>query len=944
MTEFLPTSEQLDAITARGSSLLISAGAGSGKTRGLTERRMSHLTGEPAGSRDVTDFLIITFTRAAAAELRSRILSAISSELAKNPKNRRLRRQSALVHSAQIDTIHSFCSRIIRENSDRLGIPPDFRIAEESECAALKSAVMSRLLDSRYENIGSFEGFRQLVDTLSPGRDDRRLADTALDIFDKLRSHEDSRLWMREQLELQKPGAVTDVLKTPWGELLAGKARAAAEFWLHRIEALLSEYGDSPEVMRTYGGGFMSVAEQLRGFLSALDTDWDSAMSAAVFDFPGAKPLRGAEYDGIKAVWVSCRDELRKLPDIFIAPSGELIGDMDCVFSATKALFELVGEFGDLYSEEKNRRRIADFSDLEHFALALLGDENGPTELSKVISSRYKEVMVDEFQDISVIQERIINAVSDGGKNLVMVGDVRQSIYRFRLADPAIFLGKYKSFSDDRDAPERRIILADNFRSRQNVLDVVNYVFRGIMSEQFGELDYTDREYLRAGRPDAGCDIPVELRIVAPGESDGDTRQILEADYVARRIEELVKSGFEIPGGGGTRPATYSDIVILMRSRTYAHFYSDALISRGISVVTDEVDSLLDTYEVRVALAFLHIVDNPGNDIELISVLRSPVYGFTPDELAEARLCSREGSFYDALLLYAEKSGRASQFLGHLREFRALAPELGADGLLWHIYNRTHLPALVSVLPDGGRRRSNLTQLAAEARNAGEFGYPDVFSFLRFLERLHKPIGCTSPSSDGVRIMSVHKSKGLEFPIVFLVDLAHRFNMNDSRKRLLFHPRLGLGQKRVDLERRIEYPTLPRLAIGEIIADESKAEDLRVLYVAMTRAREKLIMVYSDLNPERTLEKLHGFGYPVPPHVLGRQSSIGNILLAALLSRPEAESLFGADMPPGLFDMKIVRMTSETRERPAAREALYDTPEAAAPDFIYAYPLAPDLP
>ena len=940
MAEFSPTPQQLDAVTSRNSALLISAGAGAGKTRVLTERLMSYLNDE-ALDINVNDFLIITFSRAAAAELRSRILSAISEELVKNPKNRRLRRQAALVHSAEIDTIHSFCGRIVRENAHKLGIPPDFRIAEEKECDSVKTAVMTRLLESRYDNISSYEGFEQLVDTLSPGRDDSRLSTTALDIYDKLRSHEDSERWMAHQLSERAPGAITNVAETSWGALLLGKVKTNASYLLHRFETLLQEAVEAPEVMKAYGDSIAAAIVQLDNFIEACGIGWDEAETAAAFDIPRAKPLRGNGFDNIKSMWKTAREELGKLPKFFTACEDELIADMEVVLPAEKALFELISEFTALYLEEKNRRRIVDFSDLEHFALELLIDENGKTPLADEISKRYVEIMLDEYQDVSAIQELIFGAVSQSGKNLVMVGDVRQSIYRFRLAEPSIFLGKYNTYSDEKDASERRIILADNFRSRADILDAVNFVFRGIMSEQFGEMDYTEREYLRAGRTDAVGDSPVELRLITAEETDGDDapdKRVLEAYYVAERIAELAESG--LPEG---TPVNYSDVAILFRSRSYMHLYSDALAARGIPVETDESQSLLDTYEARVALAFLHIVDNPKNDIQLISVLR--FYGFTPDELAEARLCDRNADFYDALLLYSEKSEKARLFFEHLNEFRTLAPELLADGLLWYIYNRTQLPAYMSALPNGKARRANLIQLASEARNAATFGYSGVFEFLRYLERLQKPIGCvSSQSSGGVRIMSVHKSKGLEFPVVFLVDLAHRFNMMDMRKPLLFHPKLGAGQKLVDLQRRIEYPTLPRLAIADKLTEEAKAEELRILYVAMTRAREKLILVYSDTNPEKTLEKLQGTEYPVPPYVLSRLLCIGDILLSALLTRPEAAALFGENAPAGLFDMKLMAVSAEAVEKPALPgPETVETPETL-PEIIYAYPVAPTLP
>ena len=951
MADFTPTVQQRDAVVSRNASLLISAGAGSGKTRVLTERLMSYLNDE-ALDCNITDFLIITFSRAAAVELRSRILSAISAELVKNPKNRRLRRQAALVHSAEIDTIHSFCGRIVRENAHKLNIPPDFRIAEENECDSVKHSVMSRLLDSRYDNISSYEGFELLVDTLSPGRDDSRLTATALDIYGKLSSHENVEQWMKSQLAQRTPGAITDAAATPWGALLLGKVKTAALYHLRQLEFLQTIADETPEFMRAYGDCISSATVQLHAFVAACDSGWDDAMNAAEFDISRAKPLRGDGFDDVKAMWKSTREELSKLSKFFTACSAELLDDMAVVFPAEKALFALITDFTELYLEEKNHRRIVDFSDLEHFALKLLTDDNGDDEnssspLAAEISMRYVEIMVDEYQDVSAIQEHIFGAVSREGKNLVMVGDVRQSIYRFRLAEPSIFLGKYNSFSDETDAPERRIILADNFRSQRNILDAVNFVFRGVMSEQFGEMNYTEREYLRAGRVDADGSLPVELCFIAPDESADDPpdKRVLEAQYVAKRIGELVSSGYEIPDGDRTRPLEYGDITILLRSRTYMREFYDALLSRDIPVETDEAGSLLDTYEVQTALAFLRIVDNPRNDIQLISVLR--FYGFSPDELAGVRICDKNAEFYDALELYAEKSEKARLFFEHLHEFRTLAPELLADGLLWYIYNRTQLLAYMSALPNGIARRANLIQLASEARNAAGYGYSGIFEFLRYLDRLQKPINCVSSlSSGGVRIMTVHKSKGLEFPVVFLVDLAHRFSIKDTTKPLLFHQKLGAGQKLVDLQRRIEYPTLPRLAITEKIMEETKAEELRILYVAMTRAREKLIMVYSDIKPEKTFEKLRGLEYPVPPYVLSRLLSIGDVLLSVLLTRPEAGELFGEDVAPGLFDMKLVRVTPDESYKPALpeAEAAADIPEPAPSDITYAYPVAPTLP
>ncbi|MDR0446255.1 MAG: UvrD-helicase domain-containing protein, partial [Oscillospiraceae bacterium] len=457
---FSPTAEQREAIAARGSALLISAGAGSGKTRVLTERLMAYLTDE-RDPRDADEFLIITYTRAAAGELRGRIISAISDRLRADPKNRRMRRQAVLAHRAEIDTIHSFCGRIARENAHSLSISPAFRIAEESECEAIKTATLERVLEARYENIDRHEGFSLLADTLSPGRDDKKLAELTLEVYTKLRSNVDEQHRAEEQLERLRRAATEDLSKTVWGGFIIEKARRIAEYRLSRAEKTLELLAADGEAYRLFGECFEYARTCARAFLASTEPSadgsapsdiWDAAEKSAVFEFPRAKPCKKGTFEDIKAEWTRCREGLREIRDLFPADSQGLKEDIAAVYPVTAALFALVRDFAGAYLDEKQRRGIVDFSDLEHFALQLLCDKEGsPTELAREISARYVEIMVDEYQDVSEIQERIFEAVSRGGRNLVTVGDARQSIYRFRLADPSIFLRKYRSFSDAAD-------------------------------------------------------------------------------------------------------------------------------------------------------------------------------------------------------------------------------------------------------------------------------------------------------------------------------------------------------------------------------------------------------------------------------------------------------------------------------------------------------------
>ena len=863
---FQLTEQQAAVVHNRGGALLVSAAAGSGKTRVLVERLLGRVEDE---GLDIDRFLVITYTKAAAAELRSRIVEELSQRLSRNPADRHLRRQQTLVYKAQISTVHAFCAQILRECGHMLDVNPDFRLCDEGEAGVLMLRALDEVMDRRYEDITPDSDFARLVDTMSAGRDDSRLVQIVLDIRGRVQSHPDPAAWLDQQEAAFSLEGVTDAGDTPWGKLLLEDAAAQARYWLGRMAAALEDCACDPSLDANYAPTISATMAGLQAFLDGTAQGWDAAAAALPIPFPPAGRKKMTECpeaaERVKSVRNRCKKRLEKLADGFSDDSAGLLSDMAAVYPAVRGLFALVKDFEKAYAAEKERRGVLDFSDLEHMAVRLLAGEDGaPTPLAKQWAARYDEIMVDEYQDTNAVQNAIFSAISREGKNLFMVGDVKQSIYRFRLADPTIFLEKYRTFAPYETAGEgepRRIILSKNFRSRAQVLEGANFIFRGIMSRSFGEMDYTADEALYPGAAyPEGADYAVELDALdlsaGGGDEDGEERgekaprDLLEARFLAGRIRELKDGGFPVSDGeGGTRPAGYGDMVILLRSpNAVLHHYARALGERDIPWEADAGGDYFETTEVSVALSLLQIVDNPRQDVPLLSVLRSPVYGFTADRLAVLRSASPDTDFYAALVKGAEEGGAdCAAFLAELADLRFRSGDRNSHQLLWQIYDRTNLLGIFGAMDEGEKRQGNLLALCELARQFEAAGHKGLFGFLTYLTRLRDNGGkLAAPQAaregGGVRILSIHKSKGLEFPIVLLAGLTRRLNRDDMQRPILFHPRLGVGPKRLDTERMIEYPTLARRAVARQLEYEMMAEELRLLYVAMTRAREKLIL------------------------------------------------------------------------------------------------------
>ncbi len=944
----LTPSQELAAAT-RGRPILVSAAAGSGKTRVLVERLMRYID----SGEDIDRFLVITYTRAAAAELKSRILRELNERISAEPANRRLRRQTELLSRASIGTIDSICGRLLREYVHLTALTPDFRLIEEERAAAMRRSALNRLLEGRYEHIESDEAFRALADSVGAGKDDSKLEALVLSLCDSLRSHSKPAAWIESCRRALDVSGLADASETPWGRYLLDRSIERAEFWADRLRescALMAAEGHE-KLFAAYGEGFYAAADALEALSACAERGWDEARKALPIPLK-IKAFRGTDElkERCKALWDNCRKACEKLTEELSEPSAGLLEELGQVRPAMEALLDLAAELEDAYAADKRRAGVVDFSDQEHMVLELLERESSVRE---ELSGRWREVMVDEYQDVNECQDRLFTALSHQGEHLFLVGDVKQSIYRFRLADPGIFLGRYESFAAVEDSPGSteagRILLRENFRSSPAVIDAANFVFTNILSRTLGELDYDEAARLLHGRTENGDYAAPEaaLMIYAVPENDAGEEKVnkteLEAAAVAQKIRALLDAPTLIPDGeGGLRPLQKRDIAILLRSyKNVAPRYQTALAREGISCSAEQSGGFFRSLEITVLMNLLSVIDNPRQDIPLISVLRSPLYGFTADELSAIRTADSHGDFYTALQRSAHDAHCAA-FLRELEGYRALAPELSVAELLESIIQQSELEALLSALPDGENRRKNVELLRLYALQFEQGGYKGLFRFVSWLadlaERGKEPAGASVAEGDAVSIMTIHRSKGLEFPVVFLCDTAHQFNLRDSKEAVLIHPTLGIGAKHTDTARGIIYPTLCWRAVSACIRRESLSEELRVLYVAMTRAREQLYITAAWDEPQKKLNELSGMlTAPVSPLLLEDDKSMSQWLARCAL----------------LGDKSLVLRLEETEaqqknaplaqgEESAKEETVWDIREAL--QWRYAYAGAESLP
>ncbi len=886
MTNMAWTNEQQAAIDSRGQTLLLSAAAGSGKTAVLVERIIRRLL-DKEYPIDITELLVVTFTKAAAAEMRDRIGTALMKALSET-KDPRVERQLALLPSAQISTLHAFCQHVIRKYFYTIDLDPAFSIAGEEELNLLRRQVLEDVFLSYYEDDEKASILYPLADMFGSDRGDDILMDTVSRMYTYARSLAWPEHWLKEAARAYDvaPDAVIDDMV--WAGPIKDAVRRILEEDARLYDGVLYHLRQR-EAFAPACDTF--VAEQAALRQAAQARSWnDLSRFVRAIDFPRLKSLRKLSDDD-KAVWERCkkvRDDVKK--DViktlqavyFSATPEEWLDGMRAMKPIMDGLVTLTLDFAKAYGAAKKEKGWIDFSDLEHFCLQILlaphasPEHPVPSAAAEELRSQYEEVFIDEYQDTNGVQELITRLVS-GEDNRFMVGDIKQSIYRFRLADPTLFLEKYQSFSRDEKAVQRCIDLGRNFRSVPVVLDAVNAVFSRAMTAEAAGMDYGEREKLYAGRqaPDDERWIggPVEVDIVpTPSDEeddDGSTAFEKECRFIAGRIGELLASGRMAARKDGTlEPLSYRHIVVLLRSMAgKADVLIQALQEGGIPSYAEQSGGYFAAVEVQVMLALLRCIDNPEQDLAMAAVLRSPLVGLDETALAGVRLAG-DGTLWQNLPAFVaslpdgvDEKEDLQQFMAAFDSWRTYSRRHGVAELLQRLYDDTAYVDFVGAMPGGDVRQANLKALYDRARQYEEAGFRGLFRYLQLMDKMKEdgldlaPAKVVSEKEDVVRIMSIHKSKGLEFPVVFVADMGKAFNRRDTQDQILFHNRLGIGLKQYDPEWRMSYPTLIWSGIAAQLRWEGTAEEERILYVAMTRARDQLILTGHSSHIDRDWQR-----------------------------------------------------------------------------------------
>lgn len=880
------TNEQQAAIDSRGQTLLLSAAAGSGKTAVLVERIIRRLL-DKEYPIDITELLVVTFTKAAAAEMRDRIGTALMKALSET-KDPRVERQLALLPSAQISTLHAFCQHVIRKYFYTIDLDPAFSIAGEEELNLLRRQVLEDVFLSYYEDDEKASILYPLADMFGSDRGDDILMDTVSRMYTYARSLAWPEHWLKEAARAYDvaPDAVIDDMV--WAGPIKDAVRRILEEDAHLYDGVLYHLRQR-EAFAPACDTF--VAEQAALRQAAQARSWnDLSRFVRAIDFPRLKSLRKLSDDD-KAVWERCkkvRDDVKKdviktLQSVyFSATPEEWLDGMRAMKPVMDGLVTLTLDFAKAYGAAKKEKGWIDFSDLEHFCLQILlapdasPEHPVPSAAAEELRSQYEEVFIDEYQDTNGVQELITRLVS-GEDNRFMVGDIKQSIYRFRLADPTLFLEKYQSFSRDEKAVQHCIDLGRNFRSVPVVLDAVNAVFSRAMTAEAAGMDYGEREKLYAGRqaPDDERWIggPVEVDIVpTPSDEeddDGSTAFEKECRFIAGRIGELLASGRMAARKDSTlEPLSYRHIVVLLRSMAgKADVLIQALQEGGIPSYAEQSGGYFAAVEVQVMLALLRCIDNPEQDLAMAAVLRSPLVGLDETALAGVRLAG-DGTLWQNLPAFVaslpdgvDEKEDLQQFMAAFDSWRTYSRRHGVAELLQRLYDDTAYVDFVGAMPGGDVRQANLKALYDRARQYEEAGFRGLFRYLQLMDKMKEdgldlaPAKVVSEKEDVVRIMSIHKSKGLEFPVVFVADMGKAFNRRDTQDQILFHNRLGIGLKQYDPEWRISYPTLIWSGIAAQLRWEGTAEEERILYVAMTRARDQLILTGHSSHIDRDWQR-----------------------------------------------------------------------------------------
>lgn len=953
------TQEQQNVIDSRGGNLLVAAAAGSGKTAVLVERIIQMILNSDL-KIDIDKLLVVTFTNAAASEMRERIGDAISKKLDENPEDEHLQDQLVLLNKASITTIHSFCLEVIKSNFHKINLDPNFRIGDETECSLMKLEAIDETFDILYEQ--NDEEFCYLVDCYAEKRGDSNLQNLILSIYSFVMASPYPKVWLKESAEDFNITDDFDFATSKWAKAILETVKIQME-GVEKSLCKAIEDVDGIDELVTFTDKLKIEYEKIKEILYACDTSWSDAyrqISSMTFEnyAKGVKRIpKDAPYyikeekDKAKKIRDNAKKSIEKIKtSVFNKNYDDLKDEIKFLYPIVKSLSDVVLMFEQIYSQKKRDKGIIDFNDIEHFALQILTetDENGdfvfdeegkniPSDIALEYREKFYEIFIDEYQDSNQVQEVILSTIAKQKEpNRFMVGDVKQSIYRFRQAKPEIFLQKYATYDTDLSSKYKKIMLYKNFRSRKEVVDSVNYIFEHIMSKNLGEIDYNEEEKLNLG---ANFEEVEDEKIILGGateiylmekkvpevedpEEEEEEGEDLDASQIEARMVGKIIRDIMRPNENGEimqvfdkkletyRNVEYKDIVILLRATSaWAPVFAEELINMDIPTYADMGQGYFETMEIQVIMSFLKVIDNPMQDIPLIAILRSPIYGFTPEDFIDIRITDKKVSFYEAMRMFvgekidlsneefiyndevmyesyinenveddliyeinsniegeeesqkSELELKVRRFLDDLKELQEKSMYMSTDEFLWYIYTNSGYYAYCGALPGGSQRQANLRILFERAKQFEETSFKGIFNFINFISKLKKSnsdMGSAKTLGENanvVRIMSIHKSKGLEFPIVICSGMGRNFNTMDFRKDVLYHHELGYGPQIVDFERRISYPSIAKEALKCKINIENISEEMRILYVALTRAKEKLIITSSIKDIEQNMHK-----------------------------------------------------------------------------------------
>lgn len=945
------TSAQKNAIEARNGTVLVSAAAGSGKTSVLVERIVRKITAdEDAVSPD--SLLVVTFTNAAAAEMRARIFSGISEKISAHPERKSdyillLSRLSEM----QVCTMDSFCMSLVKENSHSLDIDADFRILESGEETSLKNSAASAVLERRFVEGG--ESFSALASMFQAGKNDKNLIKTIIKLADFSMSEASPDAWLKGVSD-NFNGMTAE--ESVWGQCLKNNILFAFEYCFELLDAAFKDIGEDEELeaklIDFFNGDRMIIEKTYSAFVAA--SSWDERYKAiekaeALFKNASFPTLRKPYSENpSKHAAKAKRDEYKgvitkKMLELICCTEKENREDVDILTGIANELVDSVREYNKKLLEMKKEMSAFSFTDISHFALSLLYDEeasDGKTALSRELSEKYSEILIDEYQDTNRAQDTLFYTVSKDGKNMFFVGDVKQSIYRFRLASPEIFIEKCDRFPYyDGTSDESKIILSENFRSRKGILDGVNYIFSHLMSRECGEIDYNDDEKLYFPKSKETSDTTdVYCDVLESG--DEKTEEVVEAHHIVSLIKEKMQNSYVETRDGRRKPQP-SDFCILLRSKTKtAPFFVKELKNAGIPVSCEAAESFFETPEIKTVVAYLKVIDNPMRDIELLAVMMSELFGFSADEVSRLRVeYGAHKTVYSNVLKACEDGDeKCIKLVKRLQGYKRLAACTSVDNLIREIYTESSYLHVAGAMADGETRKKNLLKLLENAeKNSGV--YSSLGAYIRYIDMMRENDGDmgASDAASGVRIMSMHKSKGLEFPFVFIAGTTVAFNKTDLRNPLVISHENGLGIKRKEPENIKLYHTLSSFAVKTELENNLMSENLRIYYVALTRAKQELVIVIACSKAEETLtntEYLLSNLDRIPPYLVRYASKASQWFMYALLKHPDASAVRfvtpDKKAPEGSMRIRFIENVPENAE------AVSDTKKVEADTEIVA--------